>query len=170
MMRTSYDAALEPDVPKPLLHLVADLDGKHVDGHNRLRVEVEEKDVRIGTLERQAAELAEQMKSAAKRTTDIQQLRFTPAMVVAIVALCGSIIGGTYASTWGLRDTQSATHTEIIEIKTMIVSQDELRKAETKLQDERAAAMSDAIKEIKARGEMTDLKVNNLRETVLTRK
>jgi hypothetical protein len=89
-------------------------------------------------------------------------------MFAATIILCGSIIGGSYASTAGLRDQQSATHTEIIEIKTLITAQSETNKANTRLQDERYSTMADSIKEIKARGEMTDLKVNNLRETVLT--
>jgi len=160
-MRTALDASTEPDIPKSVLHLVRDIDAKHVEGHNRLRVETDAREKRISDIERTLAQHEEAWKNAAKRTTDIQSLRFTPAMVGAIVALCGSILGGTYASTAGMRD-------EITQIRTMIASQDELRKSETKLQDERAQAMADAIKEIKARGEMTDLKVNNLRETVLT--
>lgn len=163
-MRTSYDGMLDDDVPKPVLHIVKDLDGKHVDAHNRLRMELEPLEDRMLDVERQCATHTEQLVNVAKRTTDVQSLRFTPAMVAAILAMCGSIIGGSYASTWGLRDAQSATHAEILEIKTMIFSQDELRKVETKLQDERARVMAEAIREIKARGEMTDNKVNNMRE------
>jgi hypothetical protein len=166
-MRTSFDAA-EADIPKPVLHIVRDLDGKHVDGHNRLRMEVQERERRLSDVEAQCATFAEQFLAVAKRTTDIQSLRFTPGMFAATIALCASFIGGAYASTSGLRDAQSATRTDITEIKTMIAAQAELSKANSKLQDERASMMSDAIKEIKARGEMTDLKVNNLRETVLT--
>jgi hypothetical protein len=170
MMRTSYDAVAEPDVPKPVIHLVADLDSKHVDGHNRLRMEAEAKEKRLVDLERLGGELSEQLKSAAKRTTDVSALRFTPAMVFAIVAICASIVASSYASTWGLRDDLSVQAKDLISIKTSIAAQDELRRNESKLQDERYSSMVDAIKEIKSRGEMTDLKVNNLRETVLTRK
>ncbi len=168
MKRTSYDGVVDQDVSRPLLHLVSDLDGKHVEGHNRLRLEADAREKRLADLERMMTEQGEQLKNAAKRTTDVGQLRFTPGMWAATVALCASFIGGAYASTSGLRDSQAATRTEIVEIKGMLAAQTELTKANTRLQDERAATMSDAIKEIKARGEMTDLKVNNLRETVLT--
>ena len=167
-MRTSYDGVVDSEVPKPLLHLVSDLDGKHVEGHNRLRMASENREERLVTLEHAMAEHGEQLRNVLKRTTDVGSLRFTPAMVFAIVAVCASIIAGSYASTWGLRDDLASQSKDIISIKTSITAQDELRRSEAKLQDERYAAMVDAIKESKARGEMTDLKVNNLRETVLT--
>ena len=169
MMRTSYEGVTDPSVPRPVLHLVTDLDGKHVDGHNRLRMETEAVEKRLEALERQNAEHAESLKNAAKRTTDIQQLRFTPAMFAATVLLCASIIGGSYASTWSLRDNQASMAKDISLIMASQASQEELRKAAIKLEDQRYSQFADAIKEIKQRGEMTDLKVNNLRETVLTR-
>lgn len=123
---------------------------------------------RLDDLESTQRDHATQLRTISKRTTDFSAIRFTPQMVGAIILFYASLVGGFYAANAGTRDEQAATRSEVITIKAMIAAQVELHKADSKLQDERAQTMADAIKDIKARGEMTDLKVNNLRETVLT--
>lgn len=151
-----------------LFTMLKDTDDKHVAGHNRLRDDLSEAEARLLQFDKKISSHDTQLQNAMRRTTDISALRFTPAMVASIVFICASIVGGSYASTSGLRDSQADERREMVEIKAMLAAQTELSKANARLQDERAATMSEAIKEIKARGEMTDLKVNNLRETVLT--
>lgn len=124
-MRTSYDSVRDDDVPRPVLHIVKDLDGKHVDGHNRLSVKSENYGGRIEALETLTTLHDEQLKNVAKRTTDIQQLRFTPGMVVAIVTVCASIIGGSYASTAGIRS-------DVRDLSTMMTSQASLEQERNK--------------------------------------
>lgn len=168
-MKPSFDdyEAL-PDVPSPVFHVIRSQDGKFVDGHNRLRLDLDHVAESLARAQREVEDHKTQLASAMKRTTDISSLRFTPQMVAAIVILCASIVAGQYASTAGLRSDQALTKDELTAIRTMISAQVELRKVESKLEDERSTNMAEAIKEIKARGEMTDLKVNNLRETFLT--
>lgn len=200
-MRTSYEVVADPDVPRPLLHLVTDLDSKHVDGHNRLRVEAEAKEKRLAEIERIVTEHGEQLKASAKRTTDIQQLRFTPAMFAATVALCASLIAGGYASTSGLRERGDATNASIAALAASVDGQikklgadvdgftkdilgrlqaqadlaraeskarDERDAASAKLADERAANQAKALAAMDVKMNMQDVKMNNLRETVLT--
>jgi len=162
MMRTSYENIEDSDVPRPLLHLVKDLDGKHVDGHNRLRSEVEERERRLIEVERQCTAHNEQLQNIGRRTTDVSALRFTPSMVGAFVLVCASIVGGFYGSTWGIRD-------DVRDIKTTIIDQAELRKAETKLQDERANAIHEQLTASDKRFELLRLEVQQLREQVLFR-
>ena len=124
-MRTSYSELTDDNVPRPILHLVSDLDGKHVDGHNRLSVKQMDFDGRIEALERSSALHDEQLKNAAKHTTDIQQLRFTPAMFAATVAICAAVIGGFYGSTSGIRS-------DVRDLATMMQSQATLEQERNK--------------------------------------
>lgn len=82
-------------------------------------------------------------------------------MVASVVAICCSIVLGQIASTWTLRG-------DVGDIKTKIAAQDELKKLETKIEDERNARTIKDVGDIKAQQTMLDLKINNLRETVLT--
>jgi hypothetical protein len=168
MMRTSYEGVPEVDVPRPVLRLVGDLDGKHVDGHNRLRIEHDRYEERLQDIERTSASHTTQLLGIGKRTTDVSMLRFTPAMFVATLGICASIIGGSYASTWGLRDNAALMAKDIASIKTTMEAQQETRKTAEKLEDERNARIVKDIGDIKAQQSMQDLKMNNLRETVLT--
>ncbi len=167
-MRSTFDHLEEADVPRPVLSLIKSTDGKFVDGHNRLRVQSDELDTRLAVVEKQIAGHEDQFRHLAKRTTDVSSIRFSPSTVVALVLIIASIIGGFYGATSGIRDSQEKTNTDIGTIKTTLTAQDELRKSEAKLQDERAQTMSEAIKKIEQRYEMFDLKLNSLRETVLT--
>ncbi len=144
-----------------VIYMLRDLDEKHVSGHNRLRVEADEYEKKLEAFAAALANHEEQLKSASKRTTDVSSLRFTPATVATIVFICASIVGGSYASTWGLRD-------DVNKLQAMIAQQDDLKKLETKIIDERAARMEKDVGEIKAQQTMQDLRIINLRETVLT--
>lgn len=62
----------------------------------------------------------------------------------------------------------AAIRMDVALIRQMQTDQAKIEEYKTKLDDERYAAITRAVNELKARGEMTDLKVNNLRETVLT--
>ncbi len=167
MMRTSYDAIDEADVSKPVLHLVRDLDNKHVEGHNRLRVDYDQYDARLLAVERSCASHETTLTNLPKRTTDISSLRFTPQTVVAAVLICGSIIGGSYASTWS---STSTLRNDVAEIKAAVKAQDDLKKLETKIQDERDTRIIKDIGEIRAQQKLQDLQFSNLRETVLTQR
>ena len=162
MMRTSYDGMTDADVPKPVLHVVKDLDGKHVDGHNRLRVESQTLEQRMTDLERQCTTLEEALRNAAKRTTDINQLRFTPAMFAATLLICASIIGGQYASTSGIRDQiqHQATDIKLIDAKMDAVKQHYEDAA--KFQDLTNATMQREMTRLGGQVTMIDTKLNNL--------
>jgi len=166
-MRTAYDDT-DAEVPRTVLHLVRDLDGKHVEGHNRLRKDVDDRETRLGRLEGQVAEFEDRFKHIAKRTTDITAIRMSPQVVAAIVLFAVTIVTANYAANTGLRDQQSVNTLKLTTIESAIAAQAELKKVETKLEEERAQRMSDAIKRVEARSELTDLKVNSLNEKVST--
>jgi hypothetical protein len=161
-MRTSYDSTTEPEVPKPVLHIVRDLDGKHVDGHNRLRVDAEERERRLQEIERHLAEHDEQWRNAAKRTTDIQQLRFTPGMFAATLAICASVIGGSYASTAGIRTDMTAQATEVKVLSEKLDAIKQHNEDAAKFQDLTTATMQREMTRIGGQATMIDTKLSNL--------
>jgi len=168
-MKPSYEGHDEwPSIPPATFHAIRDIDGKHCDGHNRLRVDFDQMAERMTLMQRSIDEHDTALMNVAKRTTDVSQLRFTPQVVVAIVAVCVSIVGGQYLSTIGIRDEQARTNAAVSTVNLKMDALKQHNEDATRLLDERSASMTEAIKEIKARAEMTDIKVNNLRETVLT--
>lgn len=176
--------------PGTLLQMVTLNDEKHEEGHGRLRADYRILEKRVGDVEAMCHDHGNQFARLRDTPIEASNLRFTPAILLTIVALCASIIGGAYGSTWGLKEDMSATRSETRDVTTRMkalsediiarmAAMDERMKADqkarddreaaaAKLADERASTMNRIITEVKARGEMTDLKVNNLRETVLT--
>lgn len=168
-MKPSFeDYEALPDVPGPVFHIIRSQDEKFCSGHNRLRLDCDRNAGDLERFQKAIDEHGEQLANVAKRTTDVAQLRFTPGMVVAIVGVCVSIVGGQYLSTMGLREQQATTNAALSLVNAKMDALKQHNEDATRLLDERAAAMADSIKRVETRGEMTDLKVNNLRETVLT--
>lgn len=145
----------------PALQFVRDVDDKHDASHERLRDDHRGLENRVIVLEASHAEMVQQFSQVERRTGDVSQLKLSPAMVATIVAASISIAGGVWATNYSLRS-------DVRDILTRMEAQADSAKADTKLQDERAANITRAISELKATATMQDLKISNLRELVLS--
>lgn len=105
-----------------------------------------------------------------RRKIEINNVRFTPAMVISIIALVASIIGGQKLATWGIADKQQETTNTIELIKLQLESRKQHEEDVIKLQDERAANVQRQITAIGGQVTMIDTKLNNLRESIAGRK
>ena len=133
------------------------------DGHARLRSDYRSLERRVEAVETSRAHSDERLSRIETRLaqpTEVSSLRITPGMVFAIVALCASVIGGQYASTYGIRQEQAAMRSDVRDLSTMFVAQ-------AKLQEERAAALNTLADLIQKKQEMQRLEIQSLREMVL---
>jgi hypothetical protein len=89
-------------------------------------------------------------------------------LVIAIVTVALTVYGAVWAANSRNEAANASMRMDIALIRQMQADQVKVDEYKSRLEEERAGAMTRAITELKARIEMTDLKVNNLRETVLT--
>lgn len=89
-------------------------------------------------------------------------------IVIAVVTIALTVYGSVWAANSRNEAANAAMRMDIALIRQMQADQAKVDEYKAKLEEERSSAITRAIAELKARTEMTDLKVNNLRETVLT--
>jgi hypothetical protein len=102
------------------------------------------------------------VEEALKRPVEATAVRFTPALVLSLLALCASIVGGQRWSTSGIEEKMSvqASRIEVIDTKMDGVKQHEVDTV--KLQDERGRNMQMELLRIGNQVSAVDAKVNNL--------
>ena len=100
--------------------------------------------------------------------TDATGLGFPLQLVIVIVTVALTAYGSVWAASSKNDAANAAMRQDIALIRQVQTDQVKVDEYKAKLEEERAAAFARAITELKARAEMTDIKVNNLRETVLT--
>ena len=86
-----------------VLQMVQQIDEKHEAGHKRLRIDQRETDEELSALKKQVNEidhlvtkLAQVQTDAKLAPIDVGQIMFNPKMVLGIVGLVVSILGGTW--------------------------------------------------------------------------
>lgn len=126
-----------------VLKLVHDNHEAAEEGHSRLRKDWRSLESRLIMLEQAHKEMVTQFSTVERRASDVSQLKLSPGMVVSIVIACMSIAGGVYAANSGLRS-------DVRDILT------------------RMGTQADSIREMRAQISMQDVKINNLRELVLS--
>jgi hypothetical protein len=149
----------DAQTPAKLFHLVRRVDGNHVAGHERLREDVTNLEAIVKLLRVDVAAHEDQFNNLPKRTTDVTQLRWSTSMVAALIVFCCATVVGNYA-------TGSGTREQVSIVNTKIDAQVELKRAETRLEEERAARFADAMKRVEARTELLDMKFNAMNEKV----
>ena len=93
------------------------------------------------------------------KNTDASTLSFPLPLVVGAILFAASIVGSMWMVVSDVRD-----------IRTRIELQGRVDEATTKLQDERAKNMQDAIDSMQRRLELVQLQYQQLRETVIQQK
>lgn len=103
---------------------------------------------------------------------DALRLSFPLQVVIGLVIGVLTIAATVYGSVWAANSRNEAAvgaiRLDIALIRQMQADQVKIDEYKSKLDEERAAAVTRSIADLKARTEMTELKVNNLRETMLT--
>ncbi len=103
-----------------------------------------------------------------RRSTDASTLTFPLQLVIGVATIAVTVYGSVWAANSRNEAANAAMRQDIAIIRQMQADQSKVDDYKAKLEEERSGAITRAIAELKARTEMTDLKVNNLRETVLT--
>lgn len=152
---------------------IASIDDKHDKAHARNSEAIKGIGERILDIEAQLNALREEqatnrilVQGLERRKVEINSVRFTPAMVLSIIALVASIVGGQKLATWGIADKQQETTNTIELIKMQLEARKQHEEDVIKLQDERAANVQRQITAIGGQVTMIDTKLNNLRESI----
>lgn len=130
------------------------------EGHSRLRKDYRSIERRVESMENAQVANALHFSKIDALRTDVNELRFTPQVVLTIVLTCLSIAGGMWASTYSLRS-------DVRDIRTLMSAQAELEHANTRLSEERAAQVAESIRQIRATMELQRMKLEALGEAVL---
>lgn len=139
-------------------------------GHQRLRRDLRTLEERTRNTERAYAEQATaiaQLIEWRKAPTEATNIRFSPAMVLSLIALCVSIVGGQKWSTQGMAEQLAAQAADIRVLNVKMDAAKQHNEDVTKLQDDRAAAVTREMTRIGAQATMIDTKLTNL---MITRK
>lgn len=146
--------------------LIEVLDKKYTDGHARhsklfegVADRMDAIEQRVEVLERDLSLAKQTMETLERRKVEINNVRFTPTMVLALLGLCASIVGGQKLATWGLAEQQKDTNNAIALINVQL-------EAQKQLQDERSANVQRQVTQISGQVTMIDTKLSNLREVV----
>ncbi len=162
-MRSSFDAADEPEVPRPVLSLFRNADGKIVEGHNRLRLDIDAQEARLAIVEQALRDVANDLRNAAKRTTDIRDVKFPLSIIMSLVLVALAIIGTSKWSTNVITDRMSTQDQRISVIE---VKMDALKQHDddiARLQDERNARTVSDLARIGGDVKMLQLSANDIR-------
>jgi hypothetical protein len=133
------------------------------EGHARLRRDYRSLETRLVAME--ALRLTQdahfdRLDQMLARPIEVSALRFTPAVVMAVISMCLTVAGGMWASTYGLRS-------DVRDILTKMAATADLERSNTKLQDERALTLTKTIETIDKKQELQRLKLEAITETVL---
>lgn len=146
---------------------LVDLETSQKQGHERLRTDLTELEAEHKALTVRVTAIEQQLPTLERRATlleqpvDVSKLRITPREVFGISVVCLTIASGMWVATSGLRS-------DVRDIITRMQAQADASKNRNDLSDERMANMQRAINEIKAQQTLQDIKINNLRELVLS--
>lgn len=99
----------------------------------------------------------------AKAPTDASVLSFRLPMVVGIVVGAASIVSTLYVGFAGIRS-------DIRDMSTRMEAQTKLFEAQSKLQEERADTLKEAVAAIQRRQELQQYEIQGLKEAVMTQK
>lgn len=151
--------ALTPEV---LWQRIEQDDKKHDQAHTRLRETLGDLRDALDSLEQISADsklLVSRLETAQQDPVDVAKLRFTPSVVIGIITMAITVAAGMWASTYGLRS-------DVRDILTRMNLQTELDVARTKLQDERAANLKDAVDSMRRRQELQQYEIQGVKDAL----
>jgi len=148
------DEAMPPKVSvAAVMGRVERLEEQRDEASARLRVELDE--------------LRKQFAAVVARPMEVDNIRFPPRMVAAIVASAITVFGGMYASTYGLRSDVRDILTTLANQERIKVEQQKLVDEKQRLADERFQSLRDAVGVIDKRQQLQQIETQELKEMVL---
>jgi hypothetical protein len=154
--------------------VIEQIDQKHASGHKRHADLIAAYGARLQTVEEQVDRLERlcsdskvRMDALEERKIEVSNLRFTPAMYIAGLVMCATIVGGQKWATSGFAEKQAEQTAAIALINVKMDAIKQHSDDNTKLQDERAATWTREITRISGQATMIDTKLSNLRETAI---
>lgn len=130
--------------------------------HKRLRNDYRSLEGRLIAIETAQVANAQHfatLETAMSRPVEISSLRFTPAMVLGIVAICGSSLGAGYVI-----DARSSARYDALSVKYDAATAK--MDADRVLLSERVVYLTEVLKAVQAQQKLTDLNVGHLSETL----
>jgi hypothetical protein len=112
-------------------------------------------------------ELRRRFDSLSSRPLEVDNIRFPPRLVVGIVAAVMAIVGGMYASTYGLRSDVRDILTTMANQEKVDVEKEKLTTEKQRLSDEKFQSLRDAVSVIDRRQQLQQIETAELKEMVI---
>lgn len=136
------------------------LEDSRDDSSRRLHLEIDDVKRRVDALTSLQTDAAARLTRLESSPLDVEKIRFPPKVVASIIAAVISIIGGMYASTYGLRS-------DVRDLLTNQVNRERLDEVNRKLADQQTEGITKAVDVIDKRQQLQAIQIQELKEMVL---
>lgn len=102
-----------------------------------------------------------------RRTTDASRLSFSLQLLILIASTCATAAGTIQWNQSGLREQLIRQGSDVRDINTRLELAATLETAQSKIQEERAAALKAALEAVQRDQRMTQFEVQSLKESLL---
>ena len=143
-----------------VLQRVEQLEATRDDSSARLHLAIEEVKRRVDALASLQADTSTRLTRQESTPIDVEQIRFSPKIVASAVAMVITIVGGMYASTYGLRS-------DVRDILTTMAQQKQLDDLHQQIAKQRDETLSKSIDTIDKRQQLQAIEIQQLKEMVL---
>lgn len=130
------------------------------DSSKRLHLEIDEVKRRVEALNLLQVDTQTRLTRFESTPIEVDKIRFPPRIVAAAVAAAITIVGGMYASTYGLRS-------DVRDILTTIESQKREAELTRKLADQQTESLVKAVDVIDKRQQLQAIQMQELKEMVI---
>lgn len=163
-MNPSATLVAEAVVPPPsagrLAERIEQVEQDREESSRRLHIELDDLKRRVEALTLLQTATEVKLTRMDSAPLDAEKIRFTPRIVVAIVAACVSIVLGMYAVNYGIRS-------DVRDILTRQEQRDRLEEVNRKLADQQTEAITKAVDVIDKAVKLQALEIQSLKEMVL---
>ena len=150
----------EKPTPAVVLQRVEQLEATREESSARLHLEIDEVKRRVDALATLQADTSTRLTRQEATPIDVEQIRFPPRIVFAVIGAVFTIVGGMYASTYGLRS-------DVRDILTTMAQQKQLDDLNQQIAKQRDETLSKSIDTIDKRQQLQAIELQQLKEMVL---
>ena len=146
---------------------VEQLEATREESSARLHLEIDEVKRRVDALATLQADTSTRLTRQEATPIDVEQIRFPPKIVASAVAMVITIVGGMYASTYGLRSDVRDILTTMAQQKELATQKEALAIEKQKNSDERLQSLRDAVEMVDKQQKLQALETQGLKEMIL---
>ena len=139
---------------------VEQLEATREESSARLHIEIDEVKRRVDALATLQADTSTRLTRQEATPIDVEQIRFPPKIVLSAVAMVITIVGGMYASTYGLRS-------DVRDILTTMAQQKQIDELNQKIAAQRDETLSKSIDTIDKQQKLQAIEFRDLKDVVL---